>query len=67
MKVLKATEEQKQQLEGVYEGTLLQFILDNDNNWIISEDSINYSKFSSIKDKLSELEVIDYNPKKINI
>lgn len=67
MMVRKATLKQKKELEDVYEGTRLEFQEDKNGNWVISEDSITYHKFASIKDKLLALPQIPRNPKIVKI
>ena len=64
MKVLKANETQYKELNG-YEKlpNRLEFVKDADNNWIVGDNVIDFDGFSEIKDKLQQLEVIDYNPK----
>lgn len=68
MKVLKATPEQKQQLEGEYlNGYKLEFTQDADGNWIVGVGVLNNPSFASIHDELAELEIIPHNPKKVQI
>jgi len=68
MEVLKATTKQKNDLSGTYpNGHVLQFIQDADGNWVCGVGNIDNPKFAEIKDQLSQLEVIDYKPKKITI
>lgn len=64
MKVLKANETQYKELNG-YEKLphRLEFTKDADDNWIVGDNVIDFKGFSEIKDKLQQLEVIDYNPK----
>lgn len=63
MKVLKATEEQYQELNGFQSGVAkLEFVKDADNNWIVSKAVKHYYFFDEIVSKLDELEEIDYNP-----
>jgi DNA-binding SARP family transcriptional activator len=65
MKVLKANEIQYKELNG-FENLpyRLSFIKDADDNWIIDENVLYREEYNDILDKLKELEVIDYNPKK---
>jgi hypothetical protein len=65
MKVLKANETQYKELNG-FENLphRLEFTKDVDNNWIVGESVLYCGSFKNILDKLKELEVIDYNPKK---
>lgn len=66
--VLKATEQQKQDLEGNYNnGNIIRFIQDADGNWIIGENTLTDPNFAEVHDQLNELEKIEYKPKKINI
>jgi len=63
-KVLKATEAQYQELNGYTTGvSMLEFIQDFDDNWVVSADVLEDSAFEEIKPKLIELEEIKYNPK----
>ena len=64
MKVLKANEAQYKELNG-YKNLpyILEFIKDADDNWIVGVEVLSCDYFSSIMDKLKELEIIDYNPK----
>ena len=63
MKVLKATEEQYQELNGFQNGVAkLEFVKDADDNWIVSKAVKYYHFFDGIISKLDELEEIDYNP-----
>ena len=63
MKVLKATQEQYEQLNG-YQNEVhrLEFIKDANDNWIVGMQVLNCSAFESILDQLNELEEIDYMP-----
>jgi len=65
MKVLKANEAQYKKLNG-FENLpyRLSFIKDANDNWIVGENVLKCDGFFKIMDKLKELEVIDYNPKK---
>jgi hypothetical protein len=66
--VLKATEQQKKDLEGNYNnGNIIRFIQDADGNWIIGEDVLTDPNFAEVHDQLNELGKIEYKPKKINI
>ena len=67
MEVLKATEEQKDRLEGTHLNGYLQFIQDADDNWIVGMGVIDNPNFTEIREELSSLERIEHNPKKINI
>jgi hypothetical protein len=63
MKVLKATQEQKEIIEGVYSyGCEIKFILDLNNNWIVGTTVLTDNNFESIRNKLLELEQIDFQP-----
>lgn len=65
MKVLKANETQYKELNG-YENIphRLEFTKDADDNWIVGENVLKCDGFSEIINKLKELELIDYKPKK---
>jgi hypothetical protein len=65
MKVLKANEVQYKELNG-FENLpyRLSFIKDANDNWITDVNVLNCEAYKDILDKLKELEVIDYNPKK---
>jgi len=69
MKVLKATQEQHSELDGYRNGnSVLQFVKDGNDNWIVGKSVLTDSNFSAIHDKLSELQVIDYvKPKEPDI
>ena len=67
MIVLKATDEQKDRLEGTHLNGYLQFIQDADDNWIVGVGVINNSNFIEIREELNSLERIEHNPKKIKI
>jgi len=61
MNVLKATDEQKEQLEGFYEnGAYLQFVKDAYNNNVVNEAVLYDDNFLSIKDILQSLPIIEY-------
>jgi hypothetical protein len=63
MKVLKATQEQKENIEGIYSNECeIKFILDLNNNWVVGTSVLTDSNFESIKNQLLELEQIDYQP-----
>ena len=68
MKVLKATLKQKKTLEGTYlNGAVLQFIQDENNNWVVNKSVLVDPNFTEINRQLSELEEIDFVPKQIEI
>jgi len=61
MNVLKATDEQKEQLEGFYEnGAYLQFVKDAYNNNVVNEAVLYDDNFLSIRDILQSLPIIEY-------
>jgi hypothetical protein len=61
--VLKATQEQYNELNGfTYGVSILEFIKDKNNQWVIGEEVINNDDFLSIKDKLLNLTVIEFIP-----
>ena len=68
MEALKATEQQKQQLEGKYlNGYRLSFIEDAHGNWITGIGVLTSPSFAPIHDELSKLEIIPHKPKKVQI
>ena len=61
MNVLKATDEQKQQLEGFYaNGAYLQFVKDAYNNNVVNEAALYDDNFLSIRNILQSLPIIEY-------
>lgn len=63
MKVLKATQEQKENIEGVYSNECeIRFILDLNNNWVVGTSVLTDNNFESVKNQLLELEQIDFEP-----
>lgn len=63
MKVLKATQQQYEQLDGFKAGVhKLEFSKDANDNWIVGKAVLNCSAFEGILDKLNELEEIEYMP-----
>ena len=68
MEVLKATEQQKQELENEYlNGYKLEFTQDADGNWITGTGVLTSPNFAPIHEDLSKLEKISHNPKKSKI
>jgi hypothetical protein len=68
MKVLKATFEQKEALNGTYKnGAILQFVEDKNNNWVVNQSVLNDPNFESIHEQLSTLLLIDFEPKETEI
>lgn len=66
MKVLKATLEQKNALEGTYaKGAILEFVQDVNNDWVVNDKVITNGNFLEIREQLLELPIIDYLPKNI--
>lgn len=64
MKVLKATNTQKKELEGTYlNGSVLEFILDSNGKYVCNIAIIEDADFIEIKDKLIALPQIDFKPK----
>lgn len=63
MMVLKATQEQFNELNGYANNqSILIFIKDKNFNFIVGEQVLNDVDFREIKDKLLQLEVIEYSP-----
>jgi hypothetical protein len=68
MKVLKATLYKKNKLEGIYKnGSVLQFIKDANNNYVVNDAVLFDPDFEEIKDQLELLPLIDYEPKQVEI
>jgi hypothetical protein len=68
MKVLKATLYKKNKLEGIYKnGSVLQFIKDANNNYVVNDAVLFDPDFIEIKDQLELLPLIDYVPKEDTI
>jgi hypothetical protein len=64
MKVLKATQEQKEALEGFYEeGYELRFVEDANGNWVVNDKVVTNGHFLSIREQLQSLPLIDYEEK----
>lgn len=64
VKVLKATLEQKQSLEGVYEeGYVLEFVEDANGNWVVNDKVVTNGHFLAIREQLLALPIIDFIPK----
>ena len=62
--VLLATQEIYERLNGYVNGnSLLEFVQDGNNNWVVSEDVLNDEAFIDIREDLSALDVINYVPK----
>lgn len=62
MKVLKATIEQKNNIEiQTSHPNLIQFILDANSNWIINKEVLTDSAYYNISE-LNQLQEIDYKP-----
>ena len=68
MEVLKANQEQFSNLEGFSNGnSYIKFTQDADDNYIIGKEVLTDNLFLEIRNKLEELEVINYNPKNTEI
>ena len=68
MKVLKATLYKKNKLEGIYKnGAVLQFIQDVNNNWVVNDAVLFDEEFAEIREQLEALQLIDFEPKIVNI
>jgi hypothetical protein len=64
MKVLVATQEQKEALEGFYEeGYELRFVEDANGNWVVNDKVVTNGHFLSIRKQLQSLPLIDYEEK----
>lgn len=63
MKVLKATQEQYNNLNNFQNGnSLLQFTKDVNENWIVGKNVLTDDAFLEIRQQLNELEEIDFEP-----
>lgn len=63
MMVLKANQEQFNELNGYTKNqSVLIFMKDKNSNFIVGEQVLNDINFREIKDKLLQLQVIDYSP-----
>jgi hypothetical protein len=68
MKVLKATTEQYNALNGYRNGnSVLQFVEDASGNWIVGKLVLTDEAFLAIRPQLEALEEIDFNPKQEEI
>ena len=64
MKVLKATQEQKESLESFTSGQwIIRFVEDADGNFIIGKSIFENAKYDQVRNELLALEEIPYNPK----
>ena len=64
MKVLKATTEQYNELNGYRNGnSVLQFVEDAAGNWIVGKSVLTDDAFISIRPQLEQIEEIEHNPK----
>jgi hypothetical protein len=67
IKVLLANSSEKETLQGTYiNGAVLEFILDNNNNWVVNIEVLYDNNFLEIKKELLELPIIEYTPKNFN-
>ena len=63
MKVLKATEQEYNELNGYRNGnSVLEFVKDADGNWIVGKSVLSDIAFLPIRPQLEELEEIEFNP-----
>lgn len=63
MKVLKATQEQYEALNGYQNKvSMIEFVKDANNNWIVSKNVLSDPNFEEIKSQLEALEEIDFSP-----
>ena len=67
MKVLKATQEQADKLNGEYlNGSIISFEIDANNNFVVSENILNDDDFIEIRPTLLTLPLIEYKPIETN-
>jgi len=63
MKVLKATQEQAEKLNGNYlNGSQIQFEKDKNGNFVVTENVLKDDDFIEIRDTLLNLPLVDYEP-----
>jgi hypothetical protein len=63
--VLLATQEMFERLNGYKNGnSLLEFVQDENDNWVVGDEVLNDVAFAEIHEELSTLEKINYVPKK---
>jgi hypothetical protein len=68
MKVLKATIEEKQKLEGFYlNGHFLGFVEDKHGNWVVGSNVLENKNFTEIHFELLKLPLIDFVPRETEI
>jgi len=68
MEVLKANTQQYEVLQGFANGNhIIDFSLDADDNYIIGKEVLTDYKFIEIRNQLEELEVVNHNPKNIEL
>jgi len=64
MTVLKATQQQYNELNGYRNGnSVLQFTKDANDNWIVGKSVLTDQAFEAIKPQLEQLEEIEHNPR----
>lgn len=65
--VLLATQEIFDRLNGYKNGnSLLEFVQDGNDNWVVGEEVLNDVAFAEIHEELSTLDKITYVPKQID-
>lgn len=63
MKVLSATQKEAEKLNGNYiNGSLINFELDANGNYVINQDVLNDYDFIEIRESLLNLPTIEYEP-----
>lgn len=68
MKVLRATQEQYNALNGyTNKNNVLQFVKDAEDNWILGNQVLTDNAFLEIRPQLEQLEEIPYNPISISL
>jgi hypothetical protein len=64
IKVLLATQAQKESLEGFYEqGYELKFVEDANGDWVVNDKVVTNGHFLSIRKQLEALPIINFQPK----
>lgn len=63
MKVLKATQEQYNSLNGFKKGnSILNFTKDANGNWIVGKNVLTGNNFIEVREQLQQLEEIEHEP-----
>lgn len=67
MKVLKATQQEAEKLNGIYlNNSILQFEIDANGNFVVNENVLLDNDFIEIRNNLLNLPLINYKPINVN-